>query len=110
MSYHASPFYHRMLKGNFFYIARFQETGKNALVATIQTKWKHIPAWVDIMTQKHLGRSEPIYEHFSQLRSRVLGGSRRPQLARLTTGRLKSGGEDPTIELNVDNFYSGNGN
>ena len=80
------------------------------MVATIQTKWKHNPGCVDIMTQKHLDRSEPIYEHFSELRSRVLGGSRRPQLARLTEGRLKRGGEDPTFELNVDTFYSGNGN
>ena len=44
------------------------------------------PGCVGIMTQKHLDttdRSESIYEHFSELRSRVSGGSRRPQLARL---------------------------
>ena len=72
MSYHASAFYHRMLKA-FFYIARFQEAGKkNTMVATIKTKWKHNSVCVDIMTQKHLDRSKPIYGHFSELRWRVL--------------------------------------
>ena len=60
---------------------------KNAMVATIRTKWKHNPGCVGIMAQKHLDRrdtSEPSYEHFSELRSRVLGGSRCPQLTHLT--------------------------
>ena len=80
------------------------------MVAAIQTKWKHNSGCVDIMTRKHLDRSEPIYEHFSELRSLVLGGSRRLQLARLTEGRLKRGGKDPTFKLNVDTFCSGIGN
>ena len=46
----------------------------------------------------------------TRLRMRVLGGSRRPQLVRLTEGRLKRGSQDPTFELNVYTFYSGNGN
>ena len=75
------------------------------MVAPIQTKWKHNPGCVDT-TQKHLDRSEPIYEHFSKLRSRVLGGSRRPQLARLMRAGLNAAA---TFELNVDTFYSGNG-
>ena len=80
------------------------------MVATIQTNWKHNPGCVDIKTQKHLGRSEPSYEHFSELRSRVFGGLRRTQLARLTEGRLIPRGGDPTFELNIDTFYSSNSN
>ena len=60
---------------------------KNAMVATIRTKWKHNPGCVDIMAQRHLDRrdrSEPSHEQFSELRSRVLGGSRCPQLTHLT--------------------------
>ena len=56
------------------------------MVATIQTKWKHNPGCVDIMAEKHLDgrdRSGPSYEHFSELMSRVSGGVRRPQLARI---------------------------
>ena len=56
------------------------------MVATIQTKWKHNPGCVDIMAQKQLDRrdrSEPSYEHFSELMSRVSGGPRRPLLTPL---------------------------
>ena len=87
MSYHASAFYHHMLKVNIFYIARFPIVRqKNAMIATIQTKWKHNPGCVDIVAEKHLDRrdrSEPSYEHFSEHMSRVSGGARRPQMTRL---------------------------
>ena len=56
------------------------------MVATIQTKWKHNPGCVDIMAQRHLDRrhrSEPSYEHFSELMPLVSGGVWRPQLTRL---------------------------
>ena len=72
------------------------------MVATIQTMWKHNAGRADIMVQKHPDWSEPSYEHFSELRSRVSGGSRRPQLARLTEAGLYRGGEDPTFGLNID--------
>ena len=36
------------------------------------------------MARRHLDRSEPSYEYVYELRSRVSGGERRPQLARLT--------------------------
>ena len=56
------------------------------MIATIQTKWKHNPGCVDIVAEKHLDRrdrSEPSYEHFSELMSRVSGGARRPQMTQL---------------------------
>ena len=95
---------------NIFYIARFQEAGKKPQwLQTFKLSGNAILDTCNIMAQKHLDRSEPSYEHFAELRSRVLGGSRRPQLARFTEGRLFRGGEDPTLGLNVDIFYSSNG-
>ena len=88
MSYHTSSFQHCTLKVNiFFSIPRFpRDRQKNVMVASFEPKWKHNSGCVAIIVQKHLDRrhrSEPIYEHFSELSSRVSGGARSPQLIRL---------------------------
>ena len=67
--------------GHFLHSSISKGPVKNEMVATIQTKWKHNPRYVDTMAQKHLDRRdryEPSYEHFSELMSRVSDGARRP--------------------------------
>ena len=79
------------------------------MVATIQAKWKHNPVCLVIIPQKHLDRrdrSEPSYEHFSELMSRVSDGARRPQLTRLMQRTAYRSGVNLNFWLNVDAYYS----
>ena len=86
-----------------------KRAAKNAMVAAIQTKWKHNPGSAYIVAQKRLGRrdrSKPSYERFSELMSRISGGAWCPQLTRLMPRPACRSGVDRIFWLNVDAYYS----